>query len=85
VATLGYSRRLNVRGFRHERQSAWFEGLEGAFRHFDGVRHEVLIDNAPSLSRCRYRVRNLRLVVAPGAAISARCGMIVFVRSGFVL
>jgi transposase len=49
VATLGYSRRLYVRGFRHERQSAWFDGLEGAFRHFGGVPEEVLIDNARAL------------------------------------
>jgi len=31
VATLGYSRRGYVRAFRHERQSAWFDGLEGGF------------------------------------------------------
>lgn len=29
VATLGYSRRCYVRAFGHERQSAWFEGMEG--------------------------------------------------------
>jgi transposase len=49
VATLGYSRRLFVRAFHHQRQSAWFEGLEGAFRHFGGVPEEVLIDNARAL------------------------------------
>ena len=49
VATLGYSRRVYVQAFRHERQSAWFDGLEGAFRHFGGVPHEVLIDNARAL------------------------------------
>ncbi|HET7251898.1 MAG TPA: IS21 family transposase [Gemmatimonadales bacterium] len=49
VATLGYSRRVYVRGFRHERQSAWFDGLEGAFRHFGGAPQEVLIDNARAL------------------------------------
>jgi len=46
VATLGYSRRPFVRAFRHERQTAWFDGLEGAFRHFDGVPQEVVFDNA---------------------------------------
>ena len=45
VATLGYSRRCYVAAFRHERQSAWFHGLEGTFRHFGGVIKEVLIDN----------------------------------------
>jgi len=49
VATLGYSRRPYVRAFRHERQTAWFDGLEGAFRHFNGVPQEVLLDNARAL------------------------------------
>jgi transposase len=49
VATLGYSRRCYVRAFGHERQSAWFEGMEGPFRHFGGVPREVLIDNARAL------------------------------------
>ncbi|GAA0634810.1 hypothetical protein GCM10009016_26750 [Halomonas beimenensis] len=50
VATLGYSRRHYVRAFRHERQSAWFAGLEGAFRHFGGVPEQVLLDNAKGWS-----------------------------------
>jgi len=33
----------------HERQSAWLLGLEGTFRHFGGVTHEVLVDNAKAL------------------------------------
>jgi len=49
VATLGYSRRLFVQAFAHERQSAWFDGLEGAFSHFGGVPREVLLDNARAL------------------------------------
>lgn len=49
VATLGYSRRLYVQAFRHERQSAWLDGLEGAFGHFGGVTAEVLMDNAAAL------------------------------------
>jgi transposase len=49
VATLGYSRRVYARAFRHERQSAWFEGLEGAFRHFGGLPGELLLDNAKAL------------------------------------
>lgn len=49
VATLGYSRRPYVRAFRHERQSAWFDGIEDAFRRFDGVPQEVLFDNARAL------------------------------------
>jgi transposase len=49
VATLGYSRRVFVRAFRHDRQSAWFDGIEAAFRHFGGVPREVLFDNAGAL------------------------------------
>lgn len=49
VATLGYSRRVLVRAFRHERQSSWLDGLEAAFRHFGGVPREVLLDNARAL------------------------------------
>ena len=49
VATLGYSRRGFVMAFRHERQGAWFDGLEAAFRHFGGVPSEVLLDNAKAL------------------------------------
>jgi hypothetical protein len=49
VSTLGYSRRLYTQAFGHERQSAWLDGMEGAFRHFGGVPEEVLIDNARAL------------------------------------
>jgi transposase len=49
VATLGYSRRIFVRAFLHERQSAWFDGIEAAFSHFGGVPQEVLLDNARAL------------------------------------
>lgn len=49
VATLGYSRRGYALAFLHERQSAWLQGLEGAFRHFGGRPHEVLVDNARAL------------------------------------
>ena len=45
VATLGYSRRLHVRAFRHERQENWFAGLESAFERFGGATEEVLFDN----------------------------------------
>jgi transposase len=49
VATLGYSRRTYVAAFLHERQSAWLQGLEGAFRHFGGLTRELLVDNAKAL------------------------------------
>ena len=49
VATLGYSRRIYAAPFRHERQSSWLEGIEGAFRHFGGLPGELLLDNASAL------------------------------------
>jgi hypothetical protein len=49
VATLGFSRRLHVRVFRHQRQASWFEGMESAFAAFGGVTAEVLLDNARAL------------------------------------
>jgi hypothetical protein len=38
-----------VRAFQHQRQSAWLDGIEGAFRHFGGVPGELLLDNARAL------------------------------------
>jgi transposase len=49
VATFGWSRRLFVRAFRHERQSAWLDRIEGAFERFGGAPREVLIDNPRAL------------------------------------
>jgi transposase len=49
VATLGYSRRCHVRVFRHERQAAWFEGLESTFHAFGGMPATVLVDNTKPL------------------------------------
>jgi transposase len=49
VATLGYSRRPYVAVFEHQRQAAWWSGIEGAFHHFGGRPRELLIDNAKPL------------------------------------
>ena len=49
VATLGYCRRTFVDVFLHERQSAWIQGIEGAFRYFGGMTQELLLDNAKPL------------------------------------
>lgn len=49
AAVLGYSRRQYVQAFLHERQSAWFDGMEGAFQHFGGVPQQILLDNAKAL------------------------------------
>jgi len=49
VATLGYSRRCYAGVSEHQRQSAWFEGIEAAMRHFGGRPRELLLDNAKAL------------------------------------
>lgn len=49
VATLGYSRRGFVCALHHERQSAWFIGIEAAFAHFGGRVRTLLVDNAKPL------------------------------------
>jgi len=49
VLTLGYSRRQVVRVFRQQRQRHWLQALEAAFRIWDGVPDQVLIDNAKAL------------------------------------
>ena len=49
VATLGYSRRLFVRAFAHEKQESWFAGMEDALQAFGGIPREVLLDNARAL------------------------------------
>jgi transposase len=49
VATLGYSRRMHIRASQRQRQTDWFEGMEGAFLRFGGVPSEILIDNAKAL------------------------------------
>jgi transposase len=49
VATLGFSRRPFVAAFRHERQSAWFRGMEESFAHFGGIPEQILVDNPKAL------------------------------------
>jgi transposase len=48
VATLGHSRRLNVRAFRAEKQEHWFAGLESTFTTFSGVPEEVVLMDNPT-------------------------------------
>lgn len=49
TSVLGYSRRIDCRAFLAQRQDDWFEGLDGAFRHFGGLTEQVLCDNASPL------------------------------------
>jgi transposase len=58
VAVLSYSRRIFVRAFLAERGDDWREGIAEAFRHFGGVVHVVLGDNAKALVVKRDRESN---------------------------
>lgn len=49
VFTLGFSRRLWVQAYPHERLDVLLAGHEGAFRHFGGVPLECLYDNPRTL------------------------------------
>lgn len=55
VAVLSYSRRLFVKAFLAERTDDWLEGVAEAFRHFGGVTHTLLGDNARALVARRDR------------------------------
>lgn len=59
VMPLGYSRRLWVRAYPHERLSALLDGHERAFRHFGGVPLTCLYDNPRTLVLGR-RERDVR-------------------------
>ena len=47
--TLGYSRRLYARAYRHERLTSLLDGHEHAFRWFGGVILSCLYDNPRNL------------------------------------
>lgn len=48
VAVLSYSRRIFAKAYPTENQSVWLDGIESAFRFFDGIPMILLSDN----SRC---------------------------------
>jgi hypothetical protein len=53
VATIGYSRRPDVAAFLLERPVSWIAGLEGTFRHFNGITEEVLVTALGPRARTR--------------------------------
>ena len=71
VLTLGYSRRQVVRVFRHQQQRHWLQSLEEAFRSWDGVPEQVLVDNAKALVTLN-NPRTGELVINPTFAAFAR-------------
>ena len=71
VLTLGYSRRQVIRVYRHQRQRHWLQALEEAFRFWDGIPEQVLVDNAKALISLN-NPRTRELVINPTFAAFAR-------------
>jgi transposase len=71
VLTLGYSRRQVVRVYRQQQQRHWLQALEEAFRFWEGVPEQVLVDNARALITLN-NPRTGELVVNPIFAAFAR-------------
>lgn len=74
VATLGFSRRTFAMVFGSMRQRDWIMGIEGAFRHFEGVPLEILSANAKPLSCASkaagpYSIRNSPPSAATGGSV----------------
>lgn len=49
VAKLGYSRRIFAKAYLRETQDNWLDGVESAFKFFDGLPWEIVCDNAKAL------------------------------------
>lgn len=49
VAVLSYSRRVFAKVYPMENQAAWFDGIESAFRYFNGIPVAVVSDNTRCL------------------------------------
>lgn len=54
VCKLSYSRRIFAKAYWVETQAAWLDGIESAFRYFNGTPYEIVCDNASSLVRDHY-------------------------------
>jgi transposase len=71
VLTLGYSRRQVIRVYRHQKQRHWLQALEEAFRFWEGIPQQVLVDNAKALITLN-NPRTGELVINPTFAAFAR-------------
>jgi len=71
VLTLGYSRRQVVRVYRQQQQRHWLQALEEAFRFWEGIPEQVLVDNARALITLN-NPRTGELVINPTFAAFAR-------------
>ena len=71
VLTLGYSRRQVVRVYRQQQQRHWLQALEEAFRFWEGIPEQVLVDNARALITLN-NPRTGELVINPTFAAFSR-------------
>ena len=60
VARMSYSRRIFAKSYFSENQVNWLDGIESAFRFFDGVPREIVCDNAKTLVKDHYAPENER-------------------------
>ena len=60
VAKMSYSLRIFARSYFSENQVNWLDGIESAFRFFDGVPREIVCDNAKALVKDHYAPENER-------------------------
>ena len=60
VARMSYSRRIFARSYFSENQVNWLDGIESAFRFFNGVPREIVCDNAKALVKDHYAPENER-------------------------
>lgn len=74
VATLGYSRRLHVRAFGHEKQESWFAGMESRFQAFGGIVRGAA-RTTPARSSCTMIHRAGRSFFIPGCMPSRSIGV----------
>ena len=60
VARMSYSRRIFAKSYFSENQVNWLDGIESAFRFFNGVPREIVCDNAKALVKDHYAPENER-------------------------
>ena len=60
VAKMSYSRRIFAKAYLSENQGNWLDGIESAFRFFDGVPRELVCDNTTTLVKDHYAPKNER-------------------------
>ena len=60
VAKMSYSRRIFAKSYFSENQVNWLDGIESAFRFFNGVPRKIVCDNAKALVKDHYAPENER-------------------------